>query len=233
MNKKNGRVICITGIDTDIGKTIVTGLLARHLAKGGNNVITQKICQTGCVGISEDIVLHREIMDISLTEADLEGLTCPYVFTEPCSPHLAANLDGKQIDPDYITKATEQLRRQYDFVIVEGVGGLMVPLLADLTLVDYFYGLDYSHVLVSSSRLGSINHTLSALEIMHSRKLLVEGLVYNNFQETHEAIVDDSARIFKLYLRKYGYPEKVIPMSDYKENGYGSIDFSSLIKQYK
>ncbi|CAG0907551.1 unnamed protein product [Cyprideis torosa] len=91
----------------------------------------------GCQNLSEDIIRHRKLMGIGLTEDDLKGTTCPYVFAKPCSPHLAASLEGKTIDPDIIIEATDILRKKYDFVVLEGVGGLMVPLRDDLFLVDY------------------------------------------------------------------------------------------------
>ena len=98
-----GKVFCITGIDTDIGKSVVTGLLGRYLLGRGVNAITQKVCQTGCKGISEDILLHRKIMGMALTDEDRQGLTCPYVFSEPCSPHLAGSLENTVIEPQRIS----------------------------------------------------------------------------------------------------------------------------------
>ena len=90
------KVYCVTGIDTDIGKTIATGLLARSFRNHGIKAITQKIVQTGCVGLSEDIIRHRQLMEIEPVPADHRGLTCPYVFPVPCSPHLAAELAWKK-----------------------------------------------------------------------------------------------------------------------------------------
>ena len=78
-------VYFISGIDTDAGKSIVTGVIARTLAGKGVRVITQKFIQTGCVGISEDILKHREIMGIPPQEVDKDGTTCPYVMTYPAS----------------------------------------------------------------------------------------------------------------------------------------------------
>ena len=77
------RVYCISGIDTDIGKTIVTGLLAGSCLQQGIRTITQKIVQTGCIGLSEDIIRHRELMGIELQPVDFTGLTCPYVLPVP------------------------------------------------------------------------------------------------------------------------------------------------------
>ena len=78
-------VYFISGIDTDAGKSIVTGVIARTLLQKGVHVITQKFIQTGCVGISEDILKHREIMGIPPQEVDRDGTTCPYVMTYPVS----------------------------------------------------------------------------------------------------------------------------------------------------
>ncbi|MEE4241573.1 MAG: dethiobiotin synthase, partial [Desulfopila sp.] len=176
-----GKVICITAIDTDVGKTIATGLIGRFLLEKGYRVITQKICQTGCTGVSQDILLHRKLMGMDLQQEDVDGLTCPYVFQEPCSPHLAARLENAHIDCDLITASTRKLASDYDYVLLEGVGGLMVPLQRDYLLADYLAGQCYTHLLVSCARLGSINHTLSALEIMKNRKLNFQGIIYNRY----------------------------------------------------
>jgi len=93
-----GKVLFISGIDTNIGKTYATGILARALAEKGKTVITQKMIQTGCTEVSEDIEMHRQLQDIPFTEEDKAGLTCPYIFTYPCSPHMAAERDGRTID---------------------------------------------------------------------------------------------------------------------------------------
>lgn len=106
---KEKRVLAVSGIDTDIGKTVATGLIARSLLDQGYRVSTQKMVQTGCVGISEDIAEHRRLMGIGLTEEDHSGLSCPYLFADPCSPHLAAELSGKRIDPARTLSATARM----------------------------------------------------------------------------------------------------------------------------
>ena len=122
-----GKVLFISGIDTNVGKTYATGILARQLAAEGHTVITQKMIQTGCTDISEDIEMHRQLMGIPFTEEDKAGLTCPYIFTYPCSPHMAAERDGRRIDLSVITRATQELQKHYEYVLLEGAGGLMVP----------------------------------------------------------------------------------------------------------
>ena len=88
----------ISGIDTNIGKSIITGILARELRKQGKNVITQKMVQTGNEGFSEDIEIHRKIMNIDFLDVDKDMTTAPEIFSYPCSPHLAAKIDKREID---------------------------------------------------------------------------------------------------------------------------------------
>ncbi len=225
-----GIVLAVTGIDTDIGKTIATGLLGRYLRCQGFTVITQKISQTGCRVMSEDILEHRKLMGIGLQDVDRRGLTCPYIFPEPCSPHLAAKLVGRTIDCNLITSATEELRKHYQYVLLEGVGGLSVPLNDEVTLLDYFEQRKYPLILVSSPRLGSINHTLAALELAKGRGLEIRGIIYNRFRVENEAMAEDSANVFSLYLSRFGYADVVVNMLGSREYFDGQApDFGSLL----
>ena len=158
-----GTVLFITGIDTNIGKTFATGMIACALAEKGKKVITQKMIQTGCTEVSEDIEMHRKIQGIPFTEEDKAGLTCPYIFTYPCSPHMAAEKDGKTIDLSVITEATRRLQEKYEYVLLEGAGGLMVPNDFHSLAIDYVKEQGYPVILVTSGKLGSINHTLLSL----------------------------------------------------------------------
>ena len=85
---QSNQPIAIGGIDTGVGKSIVSGLLARHLLDQGRVVITQKLVQTGCNGRPEDILLHRRLMGAGWHRLDEQRLTCPYCFPFPASPHL-------------------------------------------------------------------------------------------------------------------------------------------------
>ena len=127
-----GNIYFVSGIDTDIGKSYATGYIARTWNGQGVRTITQKLIQTGNDGISEDIVLHRRIMGTGLLPEDREGLTMPEIYSYPCSPHLAAEIDGRPIDFSKIEKATAVLSDRYDAVLLEGAGGLMVPLTREL-----------------------------------------------------------------------------------------------------
>ena len=214
------KVYCVTGIDTDIGKTIATGLLAASFCQNGVNAITQKIVQTGCVGLSEDIIRHRQLMGIELVQADHNGITCPYVFPVPCSPHLAARLAGDAIDCEIISRCTRSLLDEFDVVLLEGAGGMMVPLNGEVTFLDYLEKENYPLILVTSSRLGSINHTLSALELASHRKLEVAAIIYNRLIDTDPRITDDSREVFVDFMKKYGFSGQVIdllPLAVYEQ----------------
>jgi dethiobiotin synthetase len=202
--------LCICGIDTGIGKSVVTGLLARFLHEQGRRVITQKPVQTGCDGQSEDILTHRRLMESGWLEEDEQRLTCPYTFSFPGSPHLAAKLAGRTINPDTITATTKVLEQNYEWVLIEGAGGLMVPLTDDVLFVDYLAQQNYPILLVTSPRLGSINHTLMSLEIIRSRGLSLAGIVYNLYDNALREIVQDSQQFFLKALEQNGYGDKIV-----------------------
>ena len=198
-----GKVLFITGIDTNIGKTFATGVLARALAGKGKRVITQKMIQTGCTEISEDIEMHRHLQGIPFTEEDKEGLTCPYIFTYPCSPHMAAAKDGRTIDLSVITGVTRKLQEKYEYVLLEGAGGLMVPNDFHSLTIDYVKEQGYPVVLVTSGKLGSINHTLLSIEALVNRNIPLYGIVYNTFPKTDERIDKDTEEYLKTYLNEH------------------------------
>jgi len=200
-------VYFVSGIDTGIGKTYATGYLAKLWNQNGTKTITQKLVQTGNTDISEDIQQHREIMGMGWLPEDDSKLTMPEIFTYPASPHLATKLDGREIDFQKIESATAQLIEKYDAVLLEGAGGLMVPLTDGLLTIDYLVEKKYPIILVSSGRLGSINHTLLSLEVLKSRGLKLYALAYNlNDESQDELISKDTANYLKSYLSRH-FPE--------------------------
>ncbi|WP_321308247.1 dethiobiotin synthase [Marinifilum fragile] len=220
----------IAGIDTDAGKSFATGLLAKYLLNKQVNVVTQKFAQTGCKGISEDIQTHRKIMGIDLMDVDKDRTTCPFVFDYPASPHLAAEMQNKTIDIEKINNSSKQLDDEFDVVLLEGVGGLNVPITLDYSLLDFLEEKKYPTILVSSSKLGSINHTLLSLEILQKRNIPLHGLIYNHFPANSEFILKDSIKVFKHYLNKMNFdcPIVEIPViDDFKKS---EIDFSAFFK---
>lgn len=179
-------VYFISGIDTGIGKSYATGYIARTWNTEGIRTITQKLVQTGNTGISEDIEQHRRIMGTGLLPEDTEGLTMPEIFSYPCSPHLAAEIDGRPIDFGKIRKATEKLSELYDAVLLEGAGGLMVPLTRSLLTIDYIARNGYPLIYVTSGRLGSINHFLLGLEAVRTRGIRLHTVAYNLFPKEED-----------------------------------------------
>ena len=222
-------VYFVTGIDTDVGKTYATALFARFLIRKGYTTITQKIAQTGCVSTSDDVLFHRKVMGKAFPKEDSEGTTCPYIFKYPASPHLSARLEGVEIDCNKISAATQKLATHYEQVVVEGVGGVYVPLNNTIALIDYLQEKKYKVVVVSSSKLGSINHTLLTLEALKNRNIEVCGLIYNRFADAGSAIANDSIEVFKRYLAKFGYPQNIVEIPTFKESELPEIDFSCLI----
>ena len=191
-------VYFVSGIDTDIGKSYATGFFARTWNSEGRRTITQKLIQTGNTCMSEDIELHRRIMGCGLLPEDREGLTMPEIFSYPCSPHLAAEIDGRPIDLAGIERATMELSRRYDTVLLEGAGGLMVPLTRQLLTIDYIARKGYPLIYVTSGRLGSINHFLLGLEAIRARRIRLHTVAYNLFPREED---DRISRDTESYIR--------------------------------
>ena len=203
--KKN--VYFVSGIDTNIGKSYATAYLAKTWNARGIRTITEKLIQTGNTDMSEDIELHRRIMGTDLLPEDKERLTMPEIFSYPCSPHLAAEIDKRPIDFDKIERATQTLSERYDAVLLEGAGGLMVPLTRELLTIDYVAQKQYPLVFVTSGRLGSINHTLLSLEAMTRRSIRLHTLAYNLFPEEDDEIIRRDTEEYMRDLLKREYPE--------------------------
>ena len=189
----------ITGIDTDAGKSFATGWLARLIMSRNKSVITQKFVQTGNQEYSEDIEVHRRIMGIPMTKEDVEHITAPVIFTYPASPDLAAKLDGKEIDFEAISNATKTLDSRYDHVLIEGAGGLMVPLKGDYLTIDYIREHKLPVVLVTNGRLGSINHTLLSLKAIADENIELFAVLYNTYFDKDKIICEDT----KQYIRNW------------------------------
>ena len=197
-----GKVYFVTGIDTNIGKTYATGMLSKAFLKAGKNVITQKIIQTGCKGLSEDLVLHRMIEERPFQMEDKLGWTAPYIFEYPCSPHMAAEMENHPINPEALKRTTEELQKRYDYVLVEGAGGLMVPLNRETLTIDYIKENNYPVILVTSGRLGSINHTLLSIFACKQYGIEIKAIVYNLYPHEDTQIADNSLDYLKEYLKK-------------------------------
>ena len=196
-------VYFVSGIDTDAGKSYATGYIARVWNAAGVRTVTQKFIQTGNTGMSEDILLHRKIMGCGILPEDEQRLTMPEIFSYPCSPHLASEIDGREIDFARIESATDTLSERYDAVLLEGAGGLMVPLTRDLLTIDYIKEKGYPLIFVTSGKLGSISHTLLSLEAVKNRDIPLKMLVFNMFpHEEDSTIADDTQTFLKDWIRR-------------------------------
>lgn len=193
----------ISGIDTDAGKSYVTGYLAARMMKDGQKVITQKFIQTGNTGFSEDIDLHRKLMGTGMLPEDLDHTTAPVIFSYPASAQLAARLDGREIDLDAIDSATARLKELYDIVLIEGAGGLMVPVTDDFFTIDYVSSRRLPLMLVTNGVLGSINHTILSLEAVKARGIELVALLYNEHFDTDKVISEDTRGFLRRYLSRH------------------------------
>lgn len=200
----------VSGVDTDCGKTFVTARLAEHLRGRGVRVVTQKPVQTGCGGpMADDIAEHRRLMGGAVLPEDAEGLTCSYLFRKPASPALAARLEGVEIDPARIDGHMLMLARAYDAVLVEGAGGLMVPLTDSLLTIEYVASRRLPLVLVATSRLGGINHALLSISACKSYGVDLKAVVFNRMPADEEVMADDNLAAIRRYAASL-FPEAVV-----------------------
>lgn len=184
----------ITATDTDVGKTMVSGLLLRFLHSQSIKVGYQKWASTGDAENPADLVACLEMAGIERDPTILD-LQVPSRFTFPASPHLAGELENKEIDPDIIIGAYQEMVKRYEVLIVEGVGGLLVPLRRDLLLADLLAQLKLSSIIVARSGLGTINHTLLTIEALRFRKIPVFGVIFTDTEDDAEVIVEDNMKI--------------------------------------
>jgi dethiobiotin synthetase len=172
--------VFVTGTDTGIGKTFVACALIRALRAAGVRAVGMKPVAAGglvaeCSGANEDaLALNRA----AAFESDM-ALVNPYCFADPIAPHLAAGDAGVSISPDRIADCFRQLSQSADFVVVEGAGGLLVPLAPGLVLADLARVLALPTLMVVGMRLGCINHALLTAEAIKNRGLPFGGWVAN------------------------------------------------------
>lgn len=174
------QALFITGTDTGIGKTYVACQLIRQYAAQGYRVIGMKPVAAGCEWVdgqwvNEDVHLLTEASNV---KAPLD-LVNPYCFQAPVAPHIAAEQENVDIQLEVIVKAYQQLAELTDIVVVEGAGGLLVPLNAKHTIADLIAHLNIPVLFVVGMRLGCINHALLSMEVMQARGLTLSAWVPN------------------------------------------------------
>jgi dethiobiotin synthetase len=189
-----GSGIFITGTDTGVGKTFFACGLAALLKKSGYKVGVMKPVETGCDQANGKLVPQdaAALKEASGCELPLEQI-CPYRFREPLAPSVAAERDGARIDIDYLMSGYGEISETHDITIVEGAGGLLVPLLPSYTYADFAKVLKLPIIVVAENKLGMVNHLLLTLEHASCKGLSVLGYVLNQI-ESHPSLAAETNR---------------------------------------
>lgn len=186
----------VTGTDTGVGKSIVTGGLAGLLRKQGINVGVMKPVETGCLHDDGSFFPAdaQFLKDMSGVDAPLEEIV-PYQFKEPLAPSVAAEREGITIDCNKLGKKFEHISRHYDVMLVEGAGGLLVPLYQKFLFIDLVKRFKLPILIVSRATLGTINHTLLTLRAARAEKVPVAGIVINNLSPEKNAASETNPEV--------------------------------------
>ena len=183
----------VTGTDTGVGKTFVARGIASALRAGGLRTGVMKPIETGCSGAVDrrpaDALVLRAAAGSTLS---LDRI-CPYQLDAPLAPDVAARLEDVRIDPREIVAAFRTIDRDHDVTVVEGAGGLLVPIVDRYTMADLASDLDLPLLVVVDSKLGAINHTLLTLEAAAARGLTVRGYVLNHPSAADEAAATNAS----------------------------------------
>ena len=191
-----GSGIFITGTDTGVGKTLVAVSLAAYLRDRGYRIGVMKPAETGCperngMLIPEDAVRLKEASGC----AEPIEKVCPYRFAEPLAPSIAAERAGRKIDVDLLLSTYREISGEYDITLVEGAGGLMVPLLPSYTYADFARVLKLPLLVVAANRLGVINHLLLTLEHASCKGLSALGYVLNRLSSETSATAETNREV--------------------------------------
>jgi len=176
-----GRGYFVTATDTAVGKTVVTAGLASSLRARGLDVAVFKPVQSGALA------------DDPAGDAALLGAECVYSFAAPLAPLVAARYEGETIELEPVLARARKLAGEHELLLVEGAGGLLVPLAPGLDLADLAVALGLPLIVVARAGLGTVNHTLLTIEAARTRGLSVAGIVLNG--ESDESTTDNAALI--------------------------------------
>jgi dethiobiotin synthetase len=170
----------ITGTDTDVGKTLVTAGIAFSLKKIGINVGVMKPFAAGSPQKngykSYDVQLLAKASQVN----DSEELLNPYFFPISASPFTASKNFGIKVDINIVLKRFKQLSSLHDVLLVEGIGGIMTPILEDYFVIHLIKNMNLETIIVTSSRIGTINHTIMTCEMCQRYGIKIRGLIINN-----------------------------------------------------
>jgi dethiobiotin synthetase len=186
-----GRGIFITGTDTGVGKTFVACGLAALLRESGYRVGVMKPAETGCVGddgnwAPQDALALQAAAGCETPLAQI----CPYQFREPLAPSVAAEREGRRVDVERLMDIYGEIRAAHDITLVEGAGGLMVPLLPSYTYADFARVLKLPVIVVAANRLGAVNHLTLTLEHASCKGVSVLGYILNRVSNENSLAAD-------------------------------------------
>jgi dethiobiotin synthetase len=184
----------VTGTDTGVGKTYVSTGIATALKLRCVNVGVMKPAETGCrIRAGRLIPKDALILMKSAHVKDPLSLVNPYRLRKPLAPAVSAAREGKKIDPDKIIKAFNTMREKHDFMIVEGAGGIMVPLCGQYTYLDLACAMGLPVLIVARPGLGTINHTLLTISALKGRNIAIAGIVINYAQKGKHGLAEETS----------------------------------------
>ena len=197
MGKKG---IFITGTDTEVGKTIISCAIVLLLKSKGFKVCVMKPVETGC-NIKENKNIYSDGLMLKFmanVEIPLENIT-PFRFKYPLAPVIAAELENKEIQQEIIYETFQKLLSKHDYIVVEGIGGIMVPLKEDFLVVDLVKMLRLPILIVANNKLGVINHTLLTYEAAIKRGIEVKAIILNSpFPQKDISVETNSHILYRL-----------------------------------
>ena len=180
----------VTGTDTGIGKTCISAGIALALKKSGVNVGVMRPFMCGIkqkTGSADDDVT-------TLTNAanviDPRELVNPFFFPIPASPYTAAKNSGTKININHVLDSYEKLSKVHDVILVEGIGGIMTPILKNFSVIDLIKELHTNTLIVTSSKIGTVNHTVMTCKLCKNLEIPVKGLIINNFDSEGYPILE-------------------------------------------
>lgn len=192
------RSFFVTGTDTGIGKTYFTCALAHLMRDSGIDVGIMKPFATGVPqkgGFkSEDV----ELLVRHSGASDPESLINPYFFEVPASPYTASRKLGREIDVGLVLSSFEKLQSSHDVMLVEGIGGILTPILKDYLVADLIRDMGLDALVVSGTQLGTVNHTLLTLDACKKHGIRPAGLVLNNASKNGYNVLDLEADLVSL-----------------------------------
>ncbi|MFD3156925.1 dethiobiotin synthase [Haloimpatiens sp. FM7330] len=196
--------IFIVGTDTDVGKTIVTAGIMHVLRSNGYNATYFKAALSGALEVNDKLVPGdtKIVSEVSNLKESYENIT-PYVYRSAVSPHLASKIEKKPIDLNVIMKKYEYLKKKYDYIIAEGSGGIICPLIDDergvYTLENLIKDLNMSVILVARAGLGTINHTVLTVKYIESLGINIKGIIINNYVQN--LLCNDNIKMIEKFTK--------------------------------